>query len=498
MKPERSPIVPTTPGSGDRATEPLHGEVRAPDERVLSATSALCNHCGALVEAQVAIRQGKVWLIKWCPEHGRSEALISSDEGWYRKSLGYVKPATPVRATSVTEVSACPSHCGLCPRHEQHTCLPILEVTERCDMACPICLVDAGASRDLSLAEISRIVEELLRCERQLNMLTLSGGEPTAHPAFYEILGLLDRPEIGVVSLSTNGLRIARDDELVRQLKDHNVVVSLQFDGFSPEVWRRIRGDASLYDVKRRAIDRLITAGIRISLTTTLAKGCNEQELPGILDLLFGEDLIVSLMVQPLSHSARARKHGFTDPAQVLTVPEVVDLLASHSGNRLERRDFTPLPCSHPSCFALSYMLKTLDGAYVPLSRVLPEDVYLDTIKNQALLNTDVETLGRAQSALYELWSSSAIVPHRDAVLKTVRQLLLDLNALGKNATHRDVLSIGVERIKSVFIHHFMDRYNFDLSRAMRCCNHYPTRDGRLMPACIRNVLTASAHTQAS
>jgi uncharacterized radical SAM superfamily Fe-S cluster-containing enzyme len=116
--------------------------------------------------------------------------------------------------------------------------------------------------------------------------------------------------------------------------------------------------------------------------------------------------------------------------------------------------------------------------------------VYLDTIQNQALINTDAETLGRARDALYDLWSSSAIVPNRDAVLKTVHQLLLDLNKLGRSANHREVLSVGVERIKSVFIHHFMDRYNFDLSRVMRCCNHYPTPEGRLLPACVRNNLT--------
>lgn len=466
---------------------------RATNERVLGATMALCNDCGALVEAQTAVRAGKVWLIKWCPEHGRNEALICSDESWYRQSLGYVKPATPVRAHGVVERGLCPTQCGLCPGHEQHTCLPILEITDSCDMACPICLVDAGSNQHRSLAEISGMIDELLRCEHRLNMLTLSGGEPTSHPELREILKLLDRPEIGIVSLSTNGLRIARDDELVRQLKDHNVVVSLQFDGFTPETWRELRGDATLYDLKRRALDRLFAAGIRVSLTTTLAKGRNEHELAAILRLLFDEDLVVSLMVQPLSHSPRARRHGFADPADVLTIPDVVELLARSSGGTLKRQDFTPLPCSHPSCFALSYLLKTLDGKYVPLAQVLPRDVYLDTIKNQALLNTDTETLSRAQDALYELWSSSAIVPNRDAVLKTVRQLLLDLNAVGKSPSHREVLSVGVERIKSIFIHHFMDRYTFDLSRVMRCCNHYPTAERRLIPACVRNNLPTAA-----
>lgn len=477
----------TAPVDGQRASTELH--VRAKNERVLSATRALCNECGALVEAQTALREGKVWLIKWCPDHGRSEALISSDERWYRESLSYVKPATPVLAHSVNGRGACPTNCGLCPAHEQHTCLPILEITDSCDMSCPICLVDAGKNQHRSLSEVSRMVDELLRCEGRLNMLTVSGGEPTMHPEFKEIVNLLDRPEIGIISISTNGLRIATDDELIRYLKDHRVVVSLQFDGFSPKTWELLRGNAKLYDVKRRALDRLFHAGIRVSLTTTLAKGHNEHEIEPILKLLFQEDSIVSLMLQPLAHSPRARRNGFSNPNDVLTQPDIVKLLATQSGGTLTQSDFTPLPCSHPSCFALSYLLKTLDGNYVPLARILPRDVYLDTIKNQALLNTDVETLSRAQDALYELWSSSAIVPNRDAVLKTVRRLLLDLNTLGKRPTHRDVLEVGVDRIKSIFIHHFMDRYNFDLSRVMRCCNHYPSVEGRLVPACVRNNL---------
>lgn len=481
------------PLRGDGSTSGGANTVRDPGERVLAATMALCNSCGALVEAQTAVRRGRVWLIKWCPHHGRTEALVSSDENWYRQSLGYVKPATPVRACSVTERGACPSQCGLCPGHEQHTCLPILEITESCDMDCPICLVDSGAKRHVPLPEISRVVDELRRCEGTLNMLTVSGGEPTMHPELFEVLRLLDRPEIGIISLSTNGLRIAHDDELVQRLKAHNVVVSLQFDGFDPETWKRLRGNAMLYDVKRRALDRLFASGIRVSLTTTLARGVNEHELDPILKLFFGEDLVVSLMLQPLSHSPRARREGFDDPVEVLTIPDIVDLVARHSHGALVRSDFTPLPCSHPSCFALTYLLKSLEGDFVPLARVLPRDVYLDTIKNQALLNTDNETLGRAQDALYELWSSSAIVPNRDAVLKTVRRLLLDLNALGKAPSHRDVLSVGVEHIKSIFIHHFMDRFNFDLTRVKRCCNHYPTAPGRLLPACVRNNVTTIA-----
>jgi uncharacterized radical SAM superfamily Fe-S cluster-containing enzyme len=167
-------------------------------------------------------------------------------------------------------------------------------------------------------------------------------------------------------------------------------------------------------------------------------------------------------------------------------------LLAAASRGVLEPGDFTPLPCSHPACFTLTYLLRT-EAGLTPLPRLIERDVYVDTIKNQALLNTDVGTLGRIKDALYSLWSSSGMVPDRDAVLRTVKALLVDLNALGRGAPHRDVLALGVRRVKSIFIHQFMDRGTFDLARAMKCCNHYPQIDGRLLPACIRNNLAAYA-----
>jgi len=156
----------------------------------------------------------------------------------------------------------------------------------------------------------------------------------------------------------------------------------------------------------------------------------------------------------------------------------------------LQRSDFSPLPCSHPSCFALTYLLKTDTGSMVSLPSLIPAEDYLDIIKNQALLGTDLDTLARVKDALYGLWSSDGILPRRDAILKTIKQILTDLNRLGPAAAPRQVLELGSSHVKSIFIHHFMDRASFDLSRAVKCCNHYPQADGRLLPACIRNNLT--------
>jgi uncharacterized radical SAM superfamily Fe-S cluster-containing enzyme len=468
--------------------EPPFGATHEP-ESVLSATRGLCARCGELCDAQIAERDGGIWLVKWCPAHGRSEALVCSDAGWYRRSLAYLKPATEPLARSVAPFSGCPSSCGLCAHHEQHTCVPILELTDRCDLDCPICLVGKRDDRHLATGEVRAILERLVTLEGRINMLTLSGGEPTTHPDLLAIVDAARRPEIGLVSLSTNGVRLAHDDALLRALCERDVIISLQLDGFAPDTHQALRGRAELGAMKRRVVERVLAQGGRLSLTMTLAPGVNEHELGELLTLLFTEERVVSLMIQPLARSARARSRGYPDDRRPLTAPDVVRLLAEASNGVLAPSDFTPLPCSHPSCFTLTYLLRTEREGLVPLLRILPPEIYLDSIQNQALFDTRPDSLARIRDALYDLWSSSGLVPQRDAVLGSVKQLLVELNALGRQASPQGLVELGVRHVKSIFIHQFMDRDTFDLSRAVKCCNHYPQPDGRLLPACIRNNL---------
>jgi uncharacterized radical SAM superfamily Fe-S cluster-containing enzyme len=452
--------------------------------KTLSATQALCNQCGKLSEAQIQISGEQVFLTKWCPEHGSTRALISSDKDWYLRSLGYVKPQTLPKARAVDKLASCPDSCGLCEAHQQHTCVPILEITPKCNLACPICLVSGCDHKELSVTEVEQIIDNLVRYEGKINMLTLSGGEPTVHPNFLEIVDACRRPEIGILSVSTNGVLLDENPDLLPALSDRGVVISLQFDGYSPEVYSRLRGQARLADMKKRVIERALSLEAKLSLTVTLAKDLNEDELPAILDLLFTEDNVLSVMCQPLAQMGPA-----IDQKSLLTIPDVVKLLAQASSGVMKEADFSPLPCSHPTCFALTYLLKTATGKMVPLPSVVNTDDYLDIIKNQALFGTDLDNLQRVKDALYSLWSSDGIIPDREAVLKTVKEILNDLNRIDNNASHKELLNMGTRHVKSIFIHQFMDRATFDLSRAIKCCNHYPQIDGRLLPACVRNNL---------
>jgi uncharacterized radical SAM superfamily Fe-S cluster-containing enzyme len=459
--------------------------------QVLFGTRGLCNDCSSLVEARLVAENGKVILEKGCLACGTTRALVSDDAQWSMSALGYTKPGeVPLAFYSGGNGSkGCPDSCGLCSNHQQHTCLPIIEITGRCDLACPICLTESPRGGDLSLEQIRRMVDTLVTNEGKLNLVNLSGGEPLIHPRFREIVDMISEyEEIGMVSVSTNGLALLEDESLARFLAERRVVVSLQFDGWDPGVYMKLRG-RDLSDEKRRILDLLSECGTSTSLTMTLTRGANEGEVGSVLDLLFERDNILSAMFQPTAYCGRAGSGNGHDPMDVVTIPEVIRLIADQSSGRLKGSDFNPLPCSHPSCFALTYILKCVDGSFVPLPRIIQPEDYLDIIKNQALLSTSTDNLSRIKDAVYGLWTSSGVVPSSEPILKTIRSILDEINALGRDRLHKDLLQVGERNVKSIFIHHFMDRYTFDMGRIVKCCQHYTQPDGRLVPACVHNNL---------
>src|SRR5215510_6698986 len=176
-----------------------------------SFSRGLCPQCNKPVDGVRMIRDGKVYLRKQCPTHGQSEALISGDADWFLRSLTYVKEGSRPHSFSTAVEKGCPDDCGLCPDHEQHSCLPIIEITNHCNLECPICIVQNRNNYHMSLEEFRATIEGLIEKEGLLDTVNLSGGEPTLHPEFLNFLDLAKRPQISRVSVSTNGLRLASD-----------------------------------------------------------------------------------------------------------------------------------------------------------------------------------------------------------------------------------------------------------------------------------------------
>jgi uncharacterized radical SAM superfamily Fe-S cluster-containing enzyme len=454
--------------------------------KTLGQTTSACPVCRALVPAKIFADGEGVRFATFCPEHGEARSLVRRDVAAYLGAQRNVKAAWVPREFATDVRRGCPEDCGFCPRHEQHLCLPILEITSRCDLTCPACLVSAGGGWDMSLGDFNRVLDGLLRAERQLDVLNLSGGEPLLHP---QLLALVDaalaRPEIVRISISTNGLRLFEDLKLLRELQARKVVVSLQFDGFDERAYQVLRG-RSLLEKKRRILERLAESGTTTSLTMTVAGGVNEQQLRPVLDYLFAHDHVVSLMLQPLAFVGRGAQLAGT--VGRLTLCDVVRAVGAAGHPAVSAGDFLPLPCSHPLCFSLAFYLKMDDGRAVSVARLAQGNAIRDVLANRTIFGLDAEEHERLKQMVYELWSGPAgSVPEGEAVLKTLRGLLRELSC--GCFEPRAAFSLAERRVKSIFVHAFQDAGSFDLARVRRCCNAYPQPDGRLVPACVQNVL---------
>jgi uncharacterized radical SAM superfamily Fe-S cluster-containing enzyme len=454
----------------------------------LGMTTSVCGVCRQLVPAKVLAENAKVYFDKFCPTHGRERTLVYGDVAEYLRCQRFVKPAWVPLESAGQANRPCPQGCGICSRHEQHLCMPIVEITQRCDLDCAVCLVRAGRNWDMSLEEFRRVLDGLVRAERQVDVLTLSGGEPLMHSQILSFMDeLASRREIVRTSISTNGLALLRQPDLLPALARRNAVISLQFDGFDDGVYKTLRG-RSLRDEKLRILDLLESSGVTTSLTVTLAGGVNQQELKPILDYFFSRRHVVSLMIQPVAFAGRAA--DMAGRGDRLTIPDVIGLLAQTG--KVAAEDFAPLPCSHPLCFSLAYYLMLDGGGAVPVNRLVKADGLMDSLSNRTVFGLDEEEHERLKDMVYELWSGPAgTAPDGQAVLDTLRNILAEMSCACFDA--RKAFTTAERRIKSIFIHAFQDADTFDLARVRRCCNAYPQPDGRLVPACVRNVLGGRA-----
>jgi uncharacterized radical SAM superfamily Fe-S cluster-containing enzyme len=443
----------------------LAGVVREDfDSIMIELTRSLCPTCLTVVDAQVSVKNGRVYMRKRCEEHGWFESLISSDASMYMGAQRFNKPGTKPLAFATETAKGCPYDCGLCPEHKQHTCVGIIEVTDACNLHCPTCFAVAEGHRFRTLTEIERMLNTLVRGEGRPEVVQFSGGEPTIHPNIVEAIELAETKTVKHVLLNTNGIRIAKDQEFVKDLAKARPIIYLQFDGFSPQTYQALRG-ADLLETKTQAIKNLEDAGIPVVLVATIQRNVYEEELGRLADFALERKGVRGLVLQPTFYSGR---HPTFDPLDVVTLPDVVKSIAAQSKYKLNQSDFTPIPCCYPTCGSAAYVYVE-DGEAIPLNRIVRVEDYLDYFKNRT-----VADLSEVKSSLESLFSMGA-VPGSDKTLKSfcaVCGVSLD----------------GIEdKVKMILVQPFMDPWNFDVKRVMKCCIHEIMPDGKIIPFCAYN-----------
>lgn len=488
-------------------------------DRVRKRVAAFCPRChaeepnrplGAVARlpAELAEAEGAVWLIRECPHHGRVVTLYEEDarildelERWTAPTKG---PTPDDRSNDDPPPRSYLR--GLGARQQQHTCVLLEDTTERCNLRCPTCYAGTSprATGVASVEDVLANVDRRIALEGgRLDVLMLSGGEPTLHPELFELLrGALQRNVVRVL-LNTNGVRLARDDRLLAFLAEHRdrLEVYLQFDGFRESTHRHHR-DADLREIKRRTIERLSGAGVFMTLTMAAERGVNEDEIGGVVRYALETPFVGGVCVQPVFGSGRTV--GF-DPLDRLTMTGVLRQLGPQTDGLVGERDLIALPCSHPHCTSVGFLVRTDGGWRSLVSLIGREELHehLDLVSNRIVDPGIVRQLRTLVGlTLVGLHSEQSTLTHpmlRHMFLRAAGDGGLGLGALlwmaaGYARDRGRLRALMGERVKRITVKGFMDIHTMVEDRLLQCCVHAgAVADGRpvAIPFCAAQTWPA-------
>ena len=432
----------------------------------LGQTTSLCETCLELVPAKIIAEGQDVFYLKRCREHGVQKTLIADDLGYWKAQKDWLKPGDRPLTTQTRTDHGCPYDCGLCPDHEQHSCLAIIEVNEACNLTCPVCFAGSSAlsTSHRPLAEIEAMLDAVVAAEGEPDLVQLSGGEPTLHPQFFEILAAARRRPIRHLMINTNGLRIAREPGFAERLAEFmpRFEVYLQFDSLRREALMDLRG-ADLTKVRTEALEALERNNISTTLVVTLKKGVNDDEIADIVRYALKWRCVRGVTFQPIQDAGR--NDGFDAKTNRIVLTEVRRRIAEAGVFALE--DLIPLPCN-PDQICIGYGLRNGETV-APITAMLPRELFVAAAPNTVTFEAYPELRAR----VFDLLSLSTAQADTSDKLTSVLCCLPDAVVPE---------TVAYENTFRVVISQFLDRYNFDLGTVKRSCVHFVQPDGRIIP----------------
>ncbi len=465
----------------------------------IKTTRSICPECLKALDATIYEDEGKVFIKKTCPEHGPFNELYWSDYDQYVRAEKFRFDGEGMANPRTEKKNGCPLDCGICPEHKSHTALAIIDVTNRCNLTCPVCFANAAAAGyvyEPTKEQIYGMLENL-RANKPVpaTALQFSGGEPTIRKELPDFIRKAKELGFSHVEVNTNGLRISQSVEYAKELKAAGLsTVYLQFDGLTPDVYKFIRG-VDLLNIKMKAIENLRQAGITsIVLVVTLVKGVNDKQLGDIINFAVKNfDVVRCINVQPVSLCGRLPPQD--REKMRITISDFMKNVEEQTKGVIKVSDFYPVPTvapvakavgalkdrryveftAHPHCGMATYLLIE-DGKIIPITKLANVDKFVATM-----------------AKVYELASKGNKTEAKLRLAGAIRYVkfgFLRKYVLGV-LTKGDYKSLGDLQRKSILLAsmHFMDPYNFDLERVERCLIHYAVPDGRIIPFCTMNSI---------
>lgn len=473
-------------------------------------TGSLCPECGKIITATMSEKDGKVVMDKDCPEHGHFHDVVWSDVELYLKCEGLAYDGVGVENPFIPHAKVCPNECGLCDLHLSHTALANLDLTNRCNMKCPICFANAnqaGYVYEPSFEEVVKMMQ-VLRDSKPVPCpaIQFAGGEPTIYPQFVDVVRKAKELGFAQIQVATNGIVFANDFEFLKASVEAGLnTIYLQFDGMSDDIYMISRG-RKLLDIKMKVIEnvRRLEKRPSVVLVPVVVKGVTDSQIGPIFRYaLENTDVVRGINFQPVAFTGRINKDELAK--QRYTLPDLAKDFEVQTNGQIRKSDWFPVPSvvpistlasaligepkvtftTHPHCGIATYVFIQDKDHVVPLTSFV-----------------DVEPLFRD---LYELSKkaerSKMKFPSKVKVYALLRKYMheermpegLDrrtfLKLLGSLMGDSSKGSLAEFSWKMMMIGgmHFQDMYNYDIERVKRCAIHYVVPDGRIIPFCAYN-----------
>jgi 7,8-dihydro-6-hydroxymethylpterin dimethyltransferase len=475
-------------------------------------TRSLCPECHGAIEAEIFEDEGKVVMEKSCPDHGSFRDIVYSDvklylkmEQWYfGDNRGLLNPA-------VTEAKNCPDDCGLCSMHTSHTGLANLDLTNRCNLTCPVCFANANAAGYLYEPEFQQIrgMLQALRDEKPVSgrIIQFSGGEPTIYPRFTDVVRMAKEMGFSHIQAATNGIKFTRF-EFAQECAEAGLhTLYLQLDGVSDDVYLRTRGEP-LWEKKLQSIANVKKAGMKIVFVPTIVKGVNDHQIGAILRLALEHiECISGISFQPVSFCGRISRAELA--AKRFTLPDLAHAVSAQTGICDPYEDWFPLACVTPFSKLLSAVRGELTthlschphcslGTYLFVDQVTRDAVPVTRFIDVGAMLRDIELLARRTErkrvkffSKIRAWNSLRKHFHEERAPRglTFKIFLQTLQGMfdkryGRGESEKQGFTYKTLMVAGM---HFMDAYNYDVERVKRCVIHYAAPDGRIYPFCAYN-----------
>lgn len=479
-------------------------------------TKSLCPECGKPVDAVVFDEDGKVFIKKTCDEHGEFVNTYWSDESLYNRMENFIPTITGVDNPCVEDTASCPSNCGLCSKHETSTVLGLIDVTNRCNLKCPVCFANAAAAGYIYEPTQDEI-RQMLRNLRNLKpypcpAIQYAGGEPTVRKDLVDLIKMAKEEGFTHVQIATNGIRLAKRENFAKQLKEAGLnTVYLAFDGVTPEpyIYNRAR---NLLPDKIQAIENCRKAGLGVVLVPTLVKGINDHQVGEIIKFAFDHnDIIYGVNFQPVSFAGRTPADHVEE--QRITIPDFVKIIEKETDGQVPTSSFYPPSSVEPIAEFIS-RLHGEDSAKVTLNchehcgiatyvfrektegegkdKLIPITDFIDVEDLFNKLKEYNEILkkgkfGSRKRVLAGLTGNLTKMVHTSRTPKDLDITKVLLNVFVKG--DYDALGDFSKDAMLISCMHFMDPFNFDEDRVKKCVIHYATPDGRIIPFCTFNSM---------